>query len=128
MFETLKARLEEVQQIGDRLPDAAIAVATELRQKVRASKRKGQRDRRDMRIALRVSGFTPKEVRARVRVPRRGSGISIDGESTGSSIAVVASTQVQHFRRLYGETTDLLAIFARHMSLVADYRRRKGGR
>lgn len=126
MLEALKARLEEVQQIGDKLPDAAIAVATELRKKVSASKRAGQRRRRDLRIELRTSGYSPREVRARVRRPRKGSGISIDGSAAGMVVRVRASTQVHHFRRVYAETVDLMAVYRKHIAMIADYRRRSG--
>lgn len=128
MFEAIRARLEELQNNQDRLLDAAIAVATEQRQKVREGRRAKARARRDERRSLRAAGLSPREIRAqlRKRAAKGGSGISIDAVSTGDSVRLTASDQVQHFRREQGETIDVVEAFAKHFRVAEKWRARRG--
>lgn len=125
MFEALRERLRDVQNIEDRLLDAAIAVATEQRLQVRAGRRASATRRRDLRKELRESGASAAEVRAKTR-GRHGSGISIDAISTGDGVTLTASDQVQHFRRVQGETVDVMAAFAKHFRVAEAWRARRG--
>lgn len=126
MFEALRQRLDDVQSFDGRLHDASIAVATELRSNVRKRKRAGAQRRREQRQDLRISGFTAREARVRVRGPRQTSGISITADATGDGVTVTASDQVQHLRRELGETSDMMDVFAKHMSVAEEWRARRG--
>lgn len=128
MFEAIRAELQAVQEIHDRLPDAAIAVATEVRNKVKKRQRAGARRRLEQRLELRASGFTASEARVAVnRGRRKTSGISIDGTATADGVRLTASDQVQHFRRELGETADLVDVFRRNVHVAEEFRRRRGG-
>ncbi len=127
MFRKLKSYLAAVQSFDGRLDDAAIALATELRNNVKRRRRAAGRRRKAERIRYRLSGFSVAEARARTSKRRRqSSGISIDGKADQSSVRVRASNQVQHFRRKQGETRDLMAIFRRHMSVGEKWRKARG--
>ena len=128
MFDAIRERLEDVQRVHERLPDAAIALATELRRNVRRNRRRAAGRRRVLRVELKFKGSTPAQVRVALAKGRRGgSGISIDGNATADAVRVTASSQVQHLRREQDETADLKAIFAEHMHIAIAFRRRGGG-
>ena len=126
MFEALKQRLKDVQDFDQALEDAAIAVATEQRMKVREGQRQVSRIRRDKRRELRSSGFTAKETRARLGKRRKGSGISIEAQVSGLDVRLVASDQVMHLRREQDETIDIMAAYRKHLSVGQAWRKRTG--
>ena len=127
MFEQLRQRLKDVQDLNDQLVAGAIAVANELRKKVRAGRRATSRTRRDNRRTLRGNGLSAKETRKRLGKRRGGSGVSITAQSTGSSVRLTASSQVQHLRRAQAETPDIMAEFAKHMTVADKFRSARGG-
>lgn len=126
MMEALKERLRQVQDLGAPLQDAAIAVATDLRMKVRAGKRRASRDRKERRKLLRAGGFSAREVRSMIGRRRRTSGVSIEADSTGLSVVLTASNQVQHLRREQGETADLREAFRKYLPVAAEWRAKRG--
>jgi len=136
MLDALKARLAEIQLVHERLPDAAITIATEVRSIVKARRRSFSRAQRRQKALLRSFGDPAAAKRyaealglkwspAGSKGRRKGSGVSIDAEATDSSVVLTASTQVQHFRRLNNETADLMAIFAKHVSVADKYNARR---
>lgn len=111
MFAALKTRLKALASLPDRLDAAAVAVATAQRGKVKARKRGAAKRRKALRLSLRLRGFSAREVRARVRKGRKGSGISIDARATADGVVLTASDQVNHFRRVRGENDDIMRVF-----------------
>lgn len=127
MFDDLKARLKAMQDFGVRLDDAAIAMATELRNNVKKRKRAAGKRRKELKVNLRLQGFSAREARMRAnKGRRRTSGISIMGIALSDGVKIRASDQVQHFRRTQGETDDLMDIFARNMSVAEQWRKARG--
>lgn len=126
MFEAIRARLAEIQDFEGNLVDAAIAVATELRKKVREGRRQSSRSRREIRAALRASGLSTKEAKRRAGKTRRGSGVSIEARVTGTDVALTASSQVQHLRRAQGETIDIVEAYRKHMTIGERWRAARG--
>lgn len=126
MFEAIRESLKGVQDMQDRLLDAAIAVATELRLKVREGRRANAKRRRERRRELRAHGHSAKETRQRLGKRRGTTGVSIDATSTGAGVRLTASTQVQHLRRTQAETPDVMAAFAKHFRVAEKWRARRG--
>lgn len=126
MFEAIRESLKGVQDMQDRLLDAAIAVATEMRQKVRQGRRAISKRRRERRRELRASGLSAKETRKKLGARRGSSGVSIDATSTGAGVRLTASSQVQHLRQAQAETPDVMAAFAKHFRVAEKWRARRG--
>jgi hypothetical protein len=126
VFEALRQRLKDAQDFEGGLLKAAVAVANELRQKVREGRREKSRVRRDRRRKLRSNGLSAAETRAKLGAARKASGVSIEAHVSPEGVRLTASDQVQHLRREQAETPDLVKAFAKHMTLGESLRNARG--
>jgi hypothetical protein len=126
VFEALRQRLKDAQDFEGGLLKAAVAVANELRQKVRKGRREKSRVRRDRRRELRSNGLSAAETRAKLGAARKASGVSIEAHVSPEGVRLTASDQVQHLRREQAETPDLVSAFAKHMTLGESLRSARG--
>lgn len=120
MLDGLKDRIHQIETLADRaFPNAAVRIADEIRGKVKASKRGAQKRRKLAREALKISGLSAKEIKARVRMPKRKtSGISINGFVDGDKLIVRASETVQLIGRRNDEPKDWTRILSEQVHFM----------
>ncbi len=126
MLEALKEQLKAVQDFDGPMIDAAIAIAEDMRAKVKAGMRRNRAERRARRDAMKLAGASNKEIREVVGKPKKRSGISIDADAAGREIILTASNQVQHLRRELGETPDLREVFRKYLPVAEEWRAKRG--
>lgn len=126
MLEALKNRLEAIQDFDGPMIDAAIAIAEDMRAKVKAGMRRNRAERRARREAMKLAGASNKEIRDVVGKPKKRSGISIDADALGPEVVLTASNQVQHLRREQGETPDLREAFRKFLPVAEAWRAKRG--